>query len=92
MPFEVVTIDVEEEYEVVQSLVQYNNYTFTVLLDETGHVSRTYEVRSHPMKFLIDPSGKLVAWAHGYREWDSAAMRMLIDKVNEDYKVTSREP
>ena len=77
------TIDVQEEREVVQDFMQSNGYSFTVLLDIDGIASYRYRVRSHPMKFLIDPKGKIVGWARGYREWDSVAMRMLIRKVSE---------
>ncbi len=81
-PFEVVTIDVQEEREVVRDFMKQGGYTFTVVLDKDGFVSYRYRVFSHPMKFLIDPSGKVVGWASGYRQWDTEAMRMLIKKVS----------
>ena len=77
------TIDVQEERETVKNFMQSNGYSFTVLLDSEAAVSSKYRVRSHPMKFLIDPSGKIVGWASGYREWDSEVMRMFIKKVSE---------
>ena len=61
--------------------MERKGYTFNVVLDEDAFVSYRYKVRSHPMKFLIDPSGKIVGWASGYRQWDTEAMRMLIKKV-----------
>ncbi len=81
-PFEVVTIDVQEEHEVVREFMKQHGYTFIVVLDEDGFVSYSYKIRSHPMKFLISPSGKIVGWASGYRQWDTEAMRMLIKKVS----------
>jgi len=81
-PFKIVNIDVQEKREDVRDFMKKNGYTFTVVLDEDAYVSYRYRVRSHPMKFLIDPSGKIVGWASGYRQWDTEAMRMLIKKVS----------
>ncbi len=81
-PFEVVTIDVQEAGDDVRDFMKNNGYTFTVVIDEDAFVSYRYRIRSHPMKFLIDPSGKIVGWASGYRQWDTGAMRMLIKKVS----------
>ncbi len=89
-PFEIVNIDVQEEREVVQDFMQSNGYSITVLLDIDGIASYRYSVRSHPMKFLIDPKGKIVGWARGYRQWDSEAMRMLIKKVSEGEQVADK--
>jgi len=82
-PFEVVTIDVQEEREDVLNFMKTNGYSFTVLLDSEAVVSAKYNIRSHPMKFLIDPSGRIVGSATGYREWDSEVMRLFIKKVYE---------
>ncbi len=81
-PFEILNINVQEDREDVRDFMKKYGYTFTVVLDEDAYVSYRYRVRSHPMKFLIDPSGKIVGWASGYRQWDTEAMRMLIKKVS----------
>ncbi len=86
-PFEILAVNVQEDPEDVMDFMKKNGYTFSVVLDEDAYVSYRYSVRSHPTKFLIDPSGKIVGWARGYREWDSVAMRMLIDKVSEGEQV-----
>ena len=50
-----------------------------ILLDEFGKVSTQYNIRSHPVKFLIDNEGKLVATGLGYRDWDSEEMNKLVN-------------
>jgi len=56
-------------------------YTMPALLDYDGKVSAQYDVRSHPMKFLISKSGRLIGIAKGYREWDADEMKQLIQAL-----------
>jgi len=56
-------------------------YTIPALLDIDGEVSAQYGVRSHPMKFLINKSGKLIGIAKGFREWDADDMKQLIQTL-----------
>lgn len=86
-----ITISVEETRETVQDFMQEYGYSFEVLLDERGSVSFQYMVRSHPTKFLIDPKGKIVGWARGYRQWDTKAMRMLINTVSTGEPASDKE-
>lgn len=83
IPFALVTIDVKEEPEDIQSFMDKYGYNFKVLLDYDGFASHRYRVSQHPMKFLISPEGKVVAWAVGYRPWGSEAMNLLIRKVSQ---------
>lgn len=72
----VLTISVAEEPEVVEKFMAEHGYTFPVLLDP-GFVSQMYGVRQHPMKFLVDPDGRLVAYSIGYGQWDVPQMDAL---------------
>ena len=56
-------------------------YTIPALLDNKGKVSSQYGVRSHPMKFLINKSGRLIGIAKGFREWDADDMKQLIQTL-----------
>lgn len=71
-------IAVEETKDVVKKFMKKSNYSLNVLLDEDGSTSAHYDVRNHPKKVLIDPQGKIVGTAVGYREWDSDTMKSLI--------------
>jgi peroxiredoxin len=77
-PFKLFAIDVGEEKETVRDFFKNKEMSFNNLLDIDGKVSRSYGVRSHPMKFLISADGELIGVAGGYREWDSEEMKMLI--------------
>lgn len=71
-------IDIEEEEDVVQNFLKDKDVSFKVLLDKDGSVAGQYGIQSHPVKYLIDPEGKVVGIAEGYRKWDSDAMKSLI--------------
>ncbi len=78
-PFSLLAIDVGEKKETVLNFVEDRDLSFTFLLDEDTQVSAQYGVRSHPMKYLIDKNGNLIGISYGYREWDNAEMKSLIE-------------
>jgi peroxiredoxin len=78
-PFNVVLISVKESAASVKKLIQGKGYSLKVLLDKKGTVSSQYNILSHPAKFLIDKKGNLIAWALGYREWDSKEMKQVVN-------------
>jgi peroxiredoxin len=80
-PFVLLTIDVQEKSSVVKKFMDKKGYTMPALLDSDGKVSELYGVRSHPMKFLVNKSGKLIGIAKGYREWDVRDMKHLIQTL-----------
>ena len=83
-PFEIVLIDVEESAGIVKRIVNKGNYSFTVLLDMEGNVSKTYNVRSHPVKYLINRQGELVSVSLGYQDWASDKVKAKIDTLMAD--------
>ncbi len=80
-PFEILTIDVQEPKEAVEEFIEKEGYSLKVLLDQDGLISSRYNVRSHPMKFLIDEEGYVVGLALGYRDWSSGEMKALVDRL-----------
>ncbi len=80
-PFKILLVDVMEPREKVEEFFKDKGYDFTVVLDEFGRASQLYEVQSHPATFIIAPSGKIVGSAIGYREWDSAEVKAIIDRI-----------
>ena len=80
-PFDLLAINVQEKREAVLRYVRRKGFTFSILLDKDGLVSARYGIRSHPTKFLIDTSGKVIGFAAGYRNWDQDKMRSLIQSL-----------
>ncbi len=78
-PFKVLLVNVMELKNIVKDFWKEENITLPVVLDKFGKVSAQYNVRSHPVKFLIDGQGKLMATGLGYRDWDSEEMNKLVN-------------
>jgi len=79
--FVILGIDIQENRNQVLRQVQKFGLSYENLLDENGQVSELYGVRSTPAKFIIDTKGNVVGAALGYREWDDAGMKLLIQKL-----------
>jgi peroxiredoxin len=54
-------VDIAEGKEVVESFVQEQGLTFTILLDEEANAARAYQVRGIPRSFFIDRDGVIRA-------------------------------
>jgi peroxiredoxin len=78
-PFKVLLVDVMEPQKTVKDFFKKENINLNVVLDKFGKVSAQYGVRSHPVKFLIDGQGKLMATGLGYRNWNSEEMNKLVN-------------
>jgi thioredoxin-related protein len=79
--FVILGIDMQENRNQVLRQVQKFGLSYENLLDENNEVSDMYGVRSTPAKFIIDTKGNLVGAALGYREWDDAGVKLLIQKL-----------
>jgi peroxiredoxin len=80
-PFKVLLVSVMEPQETIKNYLKREKLSLRVLLDNFGKVSNQYNVRSHPVKFLIDSEGKLMATGFGYRDWDSEEMNKLVNTL-----------
>ena len=56
-PFVLLAIDQTESLEAVTDFIEYNDYSFPVLLDTDYAVSLEYRVLGAPMTFFIDKDG-----------------------------------
>ena len=72
-------VNVQEPKEAVKNFFEKENISLSVVFDKFGKVSAQYGVRSHPVKFLIDGQGKLMATGLGYRNWNSEEMNKLVN-------------
>ena len=80
-PFKVLLINVQEQRETVQKFFAREQIPLRILLDQDGRVSQSYHVSSHPIKFLIDGKGNMIAMGLGYRSWDSEEMNQLVNSL-----------
>jgi hypothetical protein len=78
-PFKVLLVSVMEPQETIRNYMKQENLSLRVLIDQFGKVSTQYNIRSHPIKFLIDGEGKLMGTGLGYRDWNSEEMNKLVN-------------
>lgn len=80
-PFKVLLINVREPEEDVKKFFAREQIHLQVLLDQDGKVSQNYHVSTHPIKFLIDGQGNMLAMGLGYRDWNSAEIDNLVHSL-----------
>ncbi len=83
-------VNVMEPQETVKNFLKNKNLSVKIVLDKFGKVSAQYGVRSHPVKFLIDGQGKLMATGLGYRDWDSEEMNELVKALIQNAGTTPK--
>ncbi len=55
--------------------------TFPILLDPDLTAASAWRVTALPATFLVRPGGEVAGVAHGAREWNSAEMKALIERL-----------
>jgi len=78
----VIAVNSEESEKKVSKFIKKKGYTFPVLLDTDGSVTRdSYRTLGLPTTYLIDRKGMVVGKAEGEREWDSEESFRLIEEI-----------
>jgi hypothetical protein len=67
--------------KLVKGYVSRRKLTFPNLLDPKAATATQYRVRGVPMSFFINPQGKVVAAASGYRNWDSEEAHKMFQQL-----------
>ena len=78
----------EQVRKLVKSYASRKKLTFLNLLDPQSSTAAQYGVRGIPMNFFINPQGKVVAFASGYRKWDSKEGLLMIEQLLSQAKLT----
>ena len=89
-PFNVLLVNVQEQTETVKQLFEKEQIALQVVLDQDGKVSQNYHVSSHPVKFLIDGQGNIIAMGLGYRDWDSEDINKLVNLLLQNAAETQK--
>lgn len=80
----------EQVRKLVKSYVSRKKLTFINLLDPKSSTAAQYGVRGIPMNVFINPQGKVVAFASGYRKWDSKEGLLMIEQLLSAAKSTKK--
>jgi len=71
----------EQARKLVKNYVDRKKLTFLNLLDPTSSTAAQYGVSGVPMNLFINPQGKIIAFATGYRKWDSKEGLLMIEQL-----------
>lgn len=78
-------VSFQESADLVREFQQEFQLSFPVLFDPEGQISQSYQIRGHPVTFLIDRQGFLVGQVLGERDWSSPAAKMLITTLLQEH-------
>jgi peroxiredoxin len=76
-----VSVDRAAPRALIDPYVRSLKLTFPILVDPESAAAGAWSVRGLPATFVIRPGGEVAGIAYGAREWDSAEMRALIERL-----------
>jgi peroxiredoxin len=80
--FEIIAVSVDQgNTDAVREFAEKLNLEFSIVLDLENTVKTAYRVRALPTNYLIDRSGRVVAWGMGARTWDRKEAFSLIEHL-----------
>jgi thiol-disulfide isomerase/thioredoxin len=82
--FTILAVNVKESREKAWRFRQLLNVNFTVLLDTTGKAAEDWNVAVYPTSYLIDTTGRIRYMALGMLDWDSTAIKQVIETLQEN--------
>lgn len=87
--FVVVAINIKESISQVKNFVSRNNFTFTILLDSDGEITKRFNVFATPTTFIYGRSGQLLDTVIGSRRWDSKTSISKLKRMIENDTASS---
>lgn len=79
--FAIVSINFREDPEHILQFMNEVDVDFPVLMDEDGAVSRDWGVFAFPSSFILDREGQIRYSVNTAIEWDTEAVRAVIDRL-----------
>jgi peroxiredoxin len=81
--FVMMAINLQESASTVKKFFKEYKLTFTALLDITGDVGAALGIRSIPMTFILDKSGRIIGKALGPRQWEGKESIALFEYLTD---------
>ena len=82
--FTVLAVNVKESRGKAWRFQKMLNVKFSVLLDTKGLAAENWNVAVYPTSYLIDKTGRIRYMAYGSLDWDSTAIKQVIESLRED--------
>ena len=77
----IIGVNARQNKEVIGRYAQELGLTFPLVLDPDGKINALYGVIGLPTTFVVGRDGRVVAFAVGPRQWESAPARALIEAL-----------
>ena len=74
----------------IKKYVDRKGLTFVNLIDPSADTADAYGVRGVPMTFFINSQGGVIAFASGYRKWDSEEGLKMFEQLLSEAKQIKR--
>ena len=82
--FTILAVNVKESREKAWRFQKLLNVNFTVLLDKAGQAAEDWDVAVYPTSYLIDKTGQIRYVAYGSLDWDSPAIKQVIETLQQN--------
>ena len=79
--FEILAVNVGENWETVAPFLENFDVTFPVLFDEDSDAIGRWKVLGLPTTFLVDANGKITHRINGGRDWDDPGFRKELEEI-----------
>ena len=76
-----VSVDRGGPRPLIEPYLKNLDLTFPILLDPQMETANSWKVPGIPATFVIRPGGEVTGMVIGFREWDSKAMRALLESL-----------
>jgi thiol-disulfide isomerase/thioredoxin len=80
--FAMLAVNVLESREVAEGFINEFGFTFPVLLDRDGGLSRAFGVRGYPSTYILNARGNIIGMKLGFHDWGTddviAAVQELV--------------
>ena len=77
----IIGVNARENTEAVRRYAKELGLTFPLVLDPDGKINALYGVIGLPTTFVVGRDGRVIAFAVGPRQWESAPARALIEAL-----------
>jgi thiol-disulfide isomerase/thioredoxin len=77
----IIGVNARENKEAVRRYAKELGLTFPLVLDPDGKINALYGVIGLPTTFVVGRDGRVIAFAVGPRQWESAPARALIEAL-----------
>ncbi len=77
----ILAVSYRESEDLLKKFQKEFSVTFPILFDHEGKTAWDYQVRGHPVTYLIDRRGFLVGKTIGERDWSSPQAKDVIDSL-----------